>query len=232
MSRASLLTLPVLIAAAAALNGGCSSEGAYEIRWSFAPAAVIAPPAGDGGAPDGAAADDGGVAGDDGGAATAGDDGGVAGDDGGVVTSPAARVCSAHGVFAVRVIGVNGDGTGDDVTVPCTAGRVARKVATGVWTIAVHALGADGRFKQPLTASGEIPTGEPVMLHPLITAVEIADGATVGPIDVVFVPQPECGDGVDNDRDGRVDLGDPDCAGLASGARECGPGGGVACPGP
>ena len=47
----------------------------------------------------------------------------------------------------------------------------------------------------------------------------------------VFLPRlPECSDGVDNDRDGRVDLDDPDCAGDAEGEHECVPTASGTCP--
>jgi len=48
---------------------------------------------------------------------------------------------------------------------------------------------------------------------PMIAAV-IAEDATVDvdPPTVVLTPRPVCMDGVDNDRDGRVDLDDMTCA--------------------
>src|SRR5438105_3305028 len=127
MSRALFAAFVVVAVAVAA---GCSHEGTYTASWSFGPAAVAMPPA-----------DDAGVADPDGGQDGAGDAAALALDDPDAEPAPAEpaeSACSRHGVLAVRIIGVSSDGTGEDVTVPCTPGSYSHSVATGTWTFAVH----------------------------------------------------------------------------------------------
>jgi len=176
-----------LLAVAAA---ACSHEGTYDLSWTFL-AAPSASQSGDAGADDGGATDAGG------------------GPDG--QPEDAASGCGRHGVFSIRVTGSSVEGNGEDVMATCTSGHFSHKVASGTWDFTVHALDARGDLKQSdQTAAG------PTMLNPTLSGVMIIDGSTV-PVVVTFVPQPECSDGVDNDRDGRVDLNDPDCAGDPGG---------------
>ena len=73
-------------------------------------------------------------------------------------------------------------------------------VPDGTWTVVVSMLDAQG-----LT----LPGSDPNAGSPVGTAVVTTDAP--GAISVHLDPPPSCSDGVDNDRDGRVDLADPDC---------------------
>jgi hypothetical protein len=192
---------------------GCNKTGTYQVTWQFGPRALgTAPPAGgsDGGQDGGALSD-------------AGDDGVTAALDEIDAGADLGRACAAYGIFGIRITGAT-DGSGDDVILPCTIPMDPRSVSAGTWSFAVHALDARGSFKQPDggTGVGEQDAGAAagVTLNPLVTNVVISSGANTA-FTVVFIPQPECQDGVDNDCDGRVDQADPDCA---SGTTEGSPG--------
>lgn len=141
--------------------------------------------------------------------------------------------CGAHGVDAIRVTGASVEGAGEDVVTLCADGAFTHGVPTGNWTFTIHQLDVRGGpisvpqlddQGQPVLDGNGYPTFVP---DPTATAT-IAKDATVelDPAMVVLTPRPECSDGVDNDRDGRIDLDDPDCAGAANinTARECTPG--------
>ena len=54
-----------------------------------------------------------------------------------------------------------------------------------------------------------------------IADVVIAEDAVTDVLPVVVLEaRPQCDDGVDNDRDGRLDIDDPECAGDPMGATE------------
>jgi hypothetical protein len=125
-----------------------------------------------------------------------------------VTGEDAASGCGAHGVQAVRITGVTDAGSSDEIVAPCSAGELTRGVSPGNWTLTAHML--DGR-NRPLGADAPADQGP----------VTIGDGTTTD-LTAVFTPLPECGDGVDNDRDGRVDLDDPDCHCDATGLSESG----------
>jgi hypothetical protein len=136
-----------------------------------------------------------------------------AGDD-----EPVSAGCGAHGVDSIRVTGTSTEGDGESVTALCTDGQLAHTVAVGTWTFAVHQLDVRGT---PIVVYQLDADGQPVLdannnpvpvPDPTATAA-IAEDATVpvDPAPVVLTPRPECSDGIDNDRDGRVDLDDLDC---------------------
>jgi hypothetical protein len=113
---------------------------------------------------------------------------------------PATAACGAHGVDAILVSAVNAGGDRHETTALCTRGVMSDGLGTGQWQFTFRQLDARGDVI-PLPEgmadpqrSGEIKSGEPTDLG-----------------EVIFAPRPACADGVDNDRDGRVDLSDPDC---------------------
>ena len=112
--------------------------------------------------------------------------------------------CGQHGVDSIRVIGTNAEGERGDIAATCAEGRLEHSVPVGSWTFSIRQLDVRGQ-PTDLDANGD-PTA------PTASAV-ITDGATVmldpGTVELTF--RPACGDGVDNDNDGRVDLDDPQC---------------------
>ena len=61
------------------------------------------------------------------------------------------------------------------------------------------------------------PIDEPDAIAPAdatAPGIAITDGG-LATFSVTLEARPACRDGIDNDRDGRVDLDDPDCAGQA-----------------
>jgi hypothetical protein len=118
---------------------------------------------------------------------------------------PAQMGCGAHGVDAIRIVATGAEGQ-QTAIVPCTDGVTTRKILAATWGFSVHALGPDGAFKEPLPAEGTN------ILHANLGERAIGADSLVD-LDTVFLePQPACRDGVDNDRDGRVDTDDPQCA--------------------
>jgi hypothetical protein len=127
----------------------------------------------------------------------------------------AASGCGFHGVDGIRITGASSGGDGEDITAVCSAGSMVHSVPPGSWAFAIHSLDVIGQ-----------------LIHPLVQADDRTDkdGAPMIPIDegkltdiqppLVVQPRPQCSDGVDNDRDGLVDLADPDCQGDSSGASE------------
>lgn len=110
--------------------------------------------------------------------------------------------CSSVGLDSVHVEAT----TGAEVTVsvfPCYSpgeGAVGRgpDLEPGAGTLAVTGLSPAGiALTEPVTAKVQIPEGG------------------LGPVTVDLPLPAQCGDGVDNDLDGLVDLLDPDCADTA-----------------
>jgi hypothetical protein len=211
--------LPLLAAAAVAVAAtGCKSEGSYRISWSFGPAVLemMASP-GDGGqdataeagvvdaAAGEAGASEGGVAS----APDGGPDASAAGTDAGSVEIGSG--CGSHGVFGIRITGANTGSDREDVVALCPPRVLVRTVATGTWILVVHGLNANGDFK----VSADSP-----ILNATATDVVIHEGGEPTQVSVVLPTLPACGDGVDNDRDGRIDGDDPDCHGSTSGPSE------------
>jgi len=125
-----------------------------------------------------------------------------------VTGEDAASGCGAHGVQAVRITGLTDGGSTDEIVAPCTAGALSRGVSPGNWTFTAHMLDGHDRF---LGTEAPADQGQ----------VTIGDGTTTD-LTAVFTPLPACGDGVDNDGDGRVDEDDPDCNCKPDGTSESG----------
>ena len=128
---------------------------------------------------------------------------------------PANTGCGQHGVDSLRVTGMSTEGDGEDVTTLCASGSFAHSVPVGTWTFTVQQLDVRGTPISPPDAQG-YPVPDPTA-----TAIIAADTDTPLFVSagIVLTPRPACDDGVDNDRDGRVDLDDLDdteCADLAS----------------
>jgi hypothetical protein len=120
--------------------------------------------------------------------------------------------CGKHGVSGISITGSIGAGGKDVIAIPCAPGSFKREVPVGDWILVLNGLDADGHPKDP---SETLLTGT-------ATAHVVTDQlASAQPAAVFLKPQAECGDGVDNDGDGRVDLDDPSCAGRADGPKEC-----------
>ncbi len=122
----------------------------------------------------------------------------------GEITS--AADCSRRGVDRV-VITLVSLTTGLDVKSsvhPChEAGSGNLSVDEGTYLVRVQAYGgSDQPFLDPVT-------GEDALVE---TVAELqVSGSGVAEASVVFTPNPQCADGVDNDADGLVDAADPGC---------------------
>lgn len=123
--------------------------------------------------------------------------------------------CGMHGVDSIRVIGTSSEGDGENVAAVCPAGQLTHSVPVGTWTFTVHQLDVRGRLIDMMDANDD-----PVA--PMAGAVVKEDGDPVllDPSPVVLTPRPVCADGVDNDRDGRVDADDPACVADPNSATE------------
>ena len=121
--------------------------------------------------------------------------------------APAAAGCGAHGVDGVHITGGNTDGDSEDIVAVCSAGEIVRKRPVGRWNLVVHQLDVRGvKINVPDQSIADV----------VITEDAVTDGLPV----VVLEARPQCGDGVDNDRDGRLDIVDQDCAGDPMGPTE------------
>jgi hypothetical protein len=122
---------------------------------------------------------------------------------------PASAGCGAHGVDAIRILGVSQEGDSHERIEACTAGVATASLAPGTWLFGVHALGLDGRYKEPLNEADPMAT---TILHDWKRDQTVPDDGQANLGHIWLATQPECRDEVDNDRDGRVDTDDPDCA--------------------
>jgi len=121
--------------------------------------------------------------------------------------APAAAGCGAHGVDGVGITGGNTDGDGEDVVAVCSAGEIVRERPVGRWNLVVHQIDVRGAL-----------INVPDQRFPEVVIAE--DAVTdVVPV-VVLEARPQCDDDIDNDRDGRLDIDDPECAGDPMGATE------------
>ena len=123
--------------------------------------------------------------------------------------------CGMHGVDSIHVTGRSDAGDGDSVTALCTDGQLSHSVAVGTWTLFVQQVDVRGREVDPTD-----PQGQPA---PPMQMVVVNKDVTSDAVAVELTPRPACGDGIDNDGDGRVDLDDPDCGGDSNGAAESPP---------
>ena len=122
----------------------------------------------------------------------------------------ASRGCGLHGVDAIRVTGANTEGDHEHVIAVCSDGQLSHSVPVGSWTFNVNQLDVRGRPIEVFDADGApVPAPMP--------AAVIAEDASVTFEPVELIPRPTCADGVDNNRNGRVDLDDPDCQPGGSG---------------
>jgi hypothetical protein len=125
------------------------------------------------------------------------------GDDGEILS---AADCSRRGVERV-VITLVSLSTGLDVKSsvhPCREADSGKlSVGEGTYLVRVQAYGGSNQpFLDPVT-------GEEALVE---TVAELrVTGSGVAEVAVVFTPNPECADGVDNDADGLVDAADPGC---------------------
>ena len=113
--------------------------------------------------------------------------------------------CGKYGVSAIAITATSTDSDRDDGTVACAPGRVTRQLSPGTWILALAAVDAEGHLKAP--SDPDYLRGQPP--GPVVV---VEDQLVVVASPVFLKPLEQCRDGVDNDRDGRVDLDDPDCA--------------------
>jgi len=121
--------------------------------------------------------------------------------------APAAAGCGAHGVDGVRITGGNTDGDGEDIVAVCSAGEIVRERPVGRWNLVVHQVDVRG---------AQISVPDQSFMDVVIAEDAVTDVLPV----VVLEPRPQRDDDVDNDRDGRLDIDDPQCAGDPMGATE------------
>lgn len=88
---------------------------------------------------------------------------------------------------------------------PCSRGDSgALTMPTGTYQVQVQAFGPSGLpFRDPFT--------DEITLVEYLTDVVVKDRKAETERAVIFTPNPECADGVDNDHDGLVDADDPGC---------------------
>jgi hypothetical protein len=128
---------------------------------------------------------------------------------------PGAVRCGLHGVDTIRVTGASTAGDGEDVISLCAPGVFTHEVPVGDWTFTFHQLDVRGRPITPIDAQGQ-PVPDPTATGTVSTDTT----SDLDPGTVELTARPECSDGIDNDRDGRVDLDDADCAGDPNTATE------------
>ena len=88
---------------------------------------------------------------------------------------------------------------------PCGSGSSGSlTVPEGTYQVHVQAFGPSGLpFRDPFT--------DELTMVELLTDFQVKDKKTASEGAVVFTPNPQCADGVDNDHDGLVDADDPGC---------------------
>jgi hypothetical protein len=128
--------------------------------------------------------------------------------------------CGQHGVDSIHITGASSKGDSDDVVALCAGRQTPRaftqEVPVGSWTFTFRQLDVRGALITVLDDQGQ-PVPDPTA-----TGTVAADTTTdLDPATIVLTPRPVCSDGVDNDRDGRIDLDDPECGGDPNGAAEC-----------
>lgn len=130
--------------------------------------------------------------------------------------------CGRVGVGGIRITAVNG-GSQDVRAVPCGPGFYDGGLDEGSWTLTLVALDATGQVKDQRA-------GTTYLNGQFASPIDIHTGEMAAPIPAMtLTPLPQCRDGVDNDRDGRVDLDDADCAGNPDADTECGASDGASC---
>jgi len=125
-------------------------------------------------------------------------------------TEPASAACGRHGVDAILVTAVSADGGRHQTTALCTDGEMTDGLGTGQWQFTLSQLDIHGQT---------VPLPDGAVDPERSATVEEEKTALLEP-EVVFIPRPACTDGIDNDRDGLVDLDDADCGGQPAGNSE------------
>jgi len=129
-------------------------------------------------------------------------------------TEPAASGCGQHGVDSMLLTGVDSGGDGLRQVFLCTPGQASASVKPGNWSVALAMLNYQGTLMEPPATDAY---GNPT---PDTTGMVQVSESVPGEVLIHLTPVPACRDGVDNDRDGRVDLDDPDCQNNPDGASE------------
>jgi hypothetical protein len=113
--------------------------------------------------------------------------------------------CSSHGIDGIQVQALHASSRepSDLVVFPCAPHFAEHKLDSGDYVLQVTPINARGqRLTDPRTG---------VAVAPVEVAATVPADGTVMLDPVTLTPNPACADGVDNDRDGLVDLADPDC---------------------
>jgi hypothetical protein len=125
------------------------------------------------------------------------------------------ETCALHGIDGVRLSlrPLGGQQVAYEIY-PCFDGGGEIGAAPGSYLLLVEGLGLRGQgFRDPTSGAPAVRAETQVTV--------VAGDAT--PVAVTLVPNPECSDGADNDRDGYVDLYDADCqapTGTSEGPRQ------------
>jgi hypothetical protein len=122
---------------------------------------------------------------------------------------PAAVGCGLHGVKSIRVTAVTDQGDSHGTTTPCAPGELTHEIRVGTWLFSINQLDLQG---QRADWGGTQLVARGTIVKDMITDLD--------PSTVVLVPRPACGDGLDNDGDGRIDTADPECVGDPSDGSE------------
>jgi hypothetical protein len=125
--------------------------------------------------------------------------------------------CSSHGVDGIQVLALKAGNRepADLVVFPCAPHYGERKLTAGDYFLQVTPVNGRGaRMTDPETGAA-IPAVE--------IAVKVPSDGTTYTDTVEITSNPACSDGVDNDGDGLVDLGDPDCDGPLGESEEPAP---------
>ena len=118
--------------------------------------------------------------------------------------APAAESCAANGLDIVRVCVVRGDGETcapgtvlDESDYSCNDGMGAQSlIEAGTHRLCAEALS---------------PAGVRLTGFTIVPGLSFNDGEIVV-VSIDFPAVPQCGNGLDDDGDGRIDLEDPECS--------------------
>lgn len=138
-----------------------------------------------------------------------------------------ASACAASGLFQVRVRAFAPPAVlADERVFPCFPSELRDDEGTvdgavlpaGIYSLEVRGVDRTGDPWGELTGDSTscLPEGSFIGCDPTDLVCDCQrfvaeDGATVELPELVLVPPPECDDGIDNDRDGLVDINDPSC---------------------
>lgn len=128
------------------------------------------------------------------------------------VTESSAGGCGQHGVDSILATGTDGSDSVRIIAL-CVPGSFTGTAPPGSWTFTLQMLDAGGFPVRPVNPppNSNPDVKPPNALPPQPTESDgprsIAAGAPPAEFSVRFIPPPACNDGIDNDRDGRVDNG-------------------------